>query len=373
MDLPPLSDSERTRYARHLSIPDVGESGQRSLKQASVLLVGSGGLGSPAALYLAAAGIGRIGIVDDDVVDRSNLQRQILHGESWVGKAKTESAADRLSEINPEIRVETHAKRLTPDNGMEIAENYDMILDGSDNFPTRFLTNDIAFFQRKPCVFGSIFRFEGQVSVFAPHLGGPCYRCMLPTLPPPGAAPSCAEAGVLGVLPGVIGSLQAMEAIKLILDIGTPPIGKLICYDALRSSFRTLNIAPHPGCRLCGGSPSIGSIRSYETTADSSCTMASSDLPSITVDELAGRLPESPVIIDVRQPEEHAEASIPGSILIPLGELPDRLAEIPSADRIYVHCKAGGRSARAVALLHEEGMTNCVNVEGGMDAWLNRG
>ena len=372
MEDPTLSDSERARYARHLSIPDVGEAGQRKLKGSSVLLIGSGGLGSPAALYLAAAGVGRLGLVDDDKVDRSNLQRQILHGESWVGKPKIESARARLAEINPEIKVETHAVRLTADNAEEIASSYDLILDGSDNFPTRFLTNDLCFRQKKPCVFGSIFRFEGQVTVFAPHLGGPCYRCMLPTLPPPGAAPSCQEAGVLGVLPGVIGSLQAMEAIKLLLGIGKPPLGNLLCYDALRSSFRNLRIAADPDCRLCGSNPTILDLNNPETTADPSCSM-NSDIPTITVDELAERLPSSPVLIDVRQPEEHAEASIPGSILIPLGELPQRLSEIPQADEVLVHCKAGGRSARAVAFLHEQGRTEAINVAGGMDAWLQRG
>lgn len=371
MELPPLSDSERARYARHLSVPGIGEDGQRRLKASSALLIGSGGLGSPAALYLAAAGIGRLGLVDDDKVDRSNLQRQILHGESWVGKPKTESAMARLAEINPEIQVDPHPVRLTADNAEEIASSYDLILDGSDNFPTRFLTNDVCFLQKKPCVFGSIFRFEGQVTVFAPHLGGPCYRCMLPTLPEPGAAPSCEEAGVLGVLPGVIGSLQAMEAIKLLLGIGDPPLGKLICYDALRSSFRNLRIAPDPGCRLCGNSPSIDQVRNPETTATPSCSM-NPDIPTITVDELAERLADSPVLIDVRQPDEHAEAAIPGSILIPLGDLPNRLSEIPEAKEIFVHCKAGGRSAKAVAFLHQQGITGATNIAGGIDAWLER-
>ena len=372
MDLPPLSDAERARYARHISIPDIGEAGQQKLKHSSVLLIGSGGLGSPAALYLAAAGVGRLGLVDDDQVDRSNLQRQIVHGESWVGKPKTESAASRLKEVNPEVVVEPYQTRLTPENGLQIAASYDLILDGSDNFPTRFLTNDICFIQKKPCVFGSIFRFEGQVTVFAPHLGGPCYRCMLPSLPPPGSAPTCQEAGVLGVLPGVIGSLQAMEAIKFLLGIGRPPLGTLICYDALRSSFRNLRIARNPQCKLCGDSPTIRDIRNPETTANPSCTMPPSDIPSITVDELAAKLPDNPVLIDVRQPEEHAEASIPGSILIPLGELPERFKEIPEADEILVHCKAGGRSAKAVSFLQEQGITGATNVLGGMDAWLAR-
>lgn len=364
-----LSDAERLRYARHLSIPGVGEQGQQRLKESSVLLIGGGGLGSPAALYLAAAGVGRIGLVDDDHVDRSNLQRQILHGESWVGKPKLDSALARLCEINPLVEIEGHAARFSPDNAAALASDYQLILDGSDNFPTRFLSNDVAFFQRKPCVYGSIFRFEGQLTVFAPHLGGPCYRCMLPTLPAPGAAPSCEEAGVLGVLPGVIGSLQAMEAIKLLLGIGEPPLGRLVCYDALHTSFRTLRLARNPRCRLCGEHPEIHSPANPETLASPDCTM--NDQPSITVEELARRIDagETPHILDVRRPEEHAEHSIPGSVLIPLQELPDRLDEVPRDGELLVHCKAGGRSAKAVTLLREAGFDAAVNVEGGMDAW----
>jgi adenylyltransferase/sulfurtransferase len=372
MELPPLTKDEQTRYARHLSIPGVGENGQRRLKASSVLMIGTGGLGSPAALYLAAAGVGRIGLVDDDRVDRSNLQRQILHGESWIGKPKLESARASLSEINPLIQIETHATRFTPENAAEISSKYDLILDGSDNFPTRFLTNDICFLQKKPCVYGSIFRFEGQITVFASHLGGPCYRCMLPELPPPGAAPSCEEAGVLGVLPGIIGSLQAMEAIKLLLNIGAPPLGYLICYDALRTSFRRLRLARNPECRLCGEAPSIHSCDNFETRSKDACTMT--DIPTITVSELAEKLEANPstVIIDVREPEEHAESSIPGSILIPLGELPDRLSEVPSEGELFVHCKLGGRSAKAVTFLQSKGFHGATNVHGGIEAWLQR-
>ncbi|MEM9235654.1 MAG: molybdopterin-synthase adenylyltransferase MoeB [Verrucomicrobiota bacterium] len=367
-----LSKEERARYARHLSIPDIGEEGQLRLKQASVLMIGAGGLGSPAALYLAAAGVGRIGMVDDDQVDASNLQRQILHGESWIGKPKLESAAARLREVNPLIKLEPHAERFTPDNAQGLVDSYDLILDGSDNFPTRFLTNDIGFLKKKPVVYGSIFRFEGQMTVFAPHLGGPCYRCMLPTLPPAGAAPSCEEAGVLGVLPGIIGSLQAMEAIKLLLGAGEPPLGRLVCYDALRTSFRELRLARDPCCRLCGDQPSIHSHDNPETRSNASCTM--SDFPSITVDELASKLSEQPdtVLIDVRNPEEHAETSIPGSRLIPLGKLADRLAEVPREGEVLVHCKLGGRSAKAVAFLQEQGISGATNVEGGIEAWLQR-
>ncbi|BCX49974.1 molybdenum cofactor biosynthesis protein MoeB [Haloferula helveola] len=372
MDDLTLSDAERLRYARHLSIPGVGEEGQLRLKRSSVLLIGTGGLGSPAALYLAAAGVGKLGLVDDDKVERSNLQRQILHGESGVGRPKLESAKERLREINPHIEVVCHESRFTPDNAEKLVAAYDLVIDGSDNFPTRFLSNDACYFARKPLVYGSIFRFEGQLTVFAPHLGGPCYRCMLPTMPPPGAAPSCAEAGVLGVLPGIIGTLQAMEAIKLLLDVGEVPLGKLLCYDALRTSFRTLRLSPDPACKLCSSEASLRSIRNPETLTDPSCTMP--DIPSISVDELDARIRSGKpyVLIDVRQPEEHAEHSIPGGKLIPLDELPGRLEEIPRDGEVLVHCKAGGRSARAVSLMLESGIPGAINVAGGIDAWLKR-
>jgi molybdopterin/thiamine biosynthesis adenylyltransferase/rhodanese-related sulfurtransferase len=369
--MPDLSPEERQRYARHLSIPNVGEDGQRRLKASSVLMIGTGGLGSPAALYLAAAGVGRIGLIDPDTVDRSNLQRQILHGESWVGKPKLESAAARLREINPHVELELHPVRFTPENAMDLVSRYDVVLDGCDNFPTRFLSNDACFQLKKPCVYGSIFRFEGQVTVFAPHLGGPCYRCMLPTLPPPGAAPSCEEAGVLGVLPGVIGSLQAMEVIKLLLGIGEPPLGKLLCYDALTTSFRSLRLRRDPACRLCGDAPSIFTVSNPETTASAACAMPDPSIPSITVEELAARIAagDDHFLIDVRQPEEEAEGTIPGAVLIPLGELPGRLGEIPAGREILVHCKGGGRSAKAVKFLHEAGFPQAVNVAGGIIAW----
>lgn len=373
-DLPSLSAAERERYARHLSIPGIGEEGQRRLKAASVLLIGSGGLGSPAALYLAAAGVGRIGLIDPDTVDRSNLQRQILHGESWVGKPKLESAAARLREINPHVELELHPVRFTPANALDLVALYDVVLDGCDNFTTRFLSNDACFLLKKPCVYGSIFRFEGQLTVFAPHLGGPCYRCMLPSLPPPGAAPSCAEAGVLGVLPGVIGSLQAMETIKLLLGLGEAPLGSLLCYDALSTRFRSLRLRRDPACRLCGDAPSIDSVHNSETMASNSCSLPDPALPSITVDQLAARLAagEKPFILDVRQPEEEAEGTIPGAHLVPLATLPERLDELPRDREILVHCKAGGRSSRAVALLHEAGFPQAVNVAGGITAWNAR-
>jgi adenylyltransferase/sulfurtransferase len=369
--LPPLTPDDLVRYSRHLLIPGVGEEGQRRLKGSSVLMIGTGGLGSPAALYLAAAGVGRIGLVDPDTVDRSNLQRQIVHGESWVGKPKLDSAAARLRELAPHVRLDLHRTRFTPDNAEALAADYDVIVDGSDNFPTRFLSNDVCFFLKKPNVYGSIFRFDGQVAVFAPHLGGPCYRCLLPALPAPGSVPSCDEAGVLGVLPGVIGSLQAMETIKLLLGLGEIPLGKLTCYDALRSSFRTLTLRRDPACKLCGDSPAIHSIHNPETLGSVSCTMTMG-IPTITAAELKHRLAEGfdGILIDVREPHEHAVDHIEGSRLIPLGTLAEALPTLPRDKEILVHCKMGGRSARAVKTLLDAGFENVSNVAGGIDAWL---
>ena len=367
-----LSAAELLRYSRHLLIPAVGEAGQLRLKNAAVLLVGAGALGSPAALYLAAAGVGRLGLVDADVVDASNLQRQILHGESWLGKPKLESAAARLLEVNPHVQVERYPVRFTPENAMEIASAYDILVDGSDNFPTRFLTNDTAFLLKKPLVYGAIHRFEGQTGVFAPHLGGPCYRCLLPHLPAPGSVPSCQEAGVLGVLPGIIGSLQAMETLKLILGIGVVPLGKLTCYEALNSAFRSLKLNRDPQCRLCGDHPEIHSVSNAETTASTACDFTSDTMESITTTQLRALLAGKfdGLLIDVREPDEYAVAHIEGSRLIPLKTLPDELASLPTDREILVHCKAGGRSARAVQLLLDHGFIRVKNVAGGMDAWL---
>jgi molybdopterin/thiamine biosynthesis adenylyltransferase/rhodanese-related sulfurtransferase len=367
-----LSKEELLRYSRHLLIPGVGPEGQLRLKNASVLMIGTGGLGCPAALYLAAAGVGRLGLVDPDTVDVSNLQRQILHGESWIGKPKLESAENRLREINPHLKIDHHPVRFTPENAIQLAESYDIILDGCDNFPTRFLTNDTAFFLKKPLIYGAIHRFEGQASVFASHLGGPCYRCMLPDLPPPGSVPSCNEAGVLGVLPGVIGSLQAMETIKLILGIGKPPLGKLTVYDALNSSFRSISLRRDPGCRLCGDHPEITGVANPETLAPSYCEITNDHMETITTSELRARLAGNfqGLLIDVREPDEHTIANIPEATLIPLGSLQNHLDKLPKDREILVHCKAGGRSARAVNLLLANGFTDVKNVEGGMDAWL---
>ena len=346
-----LSAEEKARYSRHLLIPEIGEAGQLRLKNSSVLLIGAGGLGSPAALYLAAAGVGRLGLLDPDTVDSSNLQRQLLHSDATVGKAKTESAAVRLRETNPHIALDLHPVRFTPENAIAIAENYDIILDGSDNFPTRFLANDTAFFLKKPLIYGAIHRFDGQMTVFAPHLGGPCYRCLLSEIPAPGSVPSCAEAGVLGVLPGIIGSLQAMEAIKLLLGIGEPPLGKIMIYDALRTSFRSLKLPHDPACRLCGESPTITSVSNPETNANPSC-----------------EIPDA-LLIDVREQDEWEIDHIPQARLIPLQTIPAHADALPKDTEIIIHCKAGMRSARACEYLMSLGFENVTNATGGLDAF----
>ena len=368
----PLSPAELQRYSRHLLIPSIGQDGQLRLKNAAVLLVGCGALGSPAAMYLAAAGVGRLGLVDADAVELSNLQRQILHGESWVGKSKLESAAARLAEINPHIHIDAHPTRFTPENAMAIAADYDLIVDGTDNFPTRFLTNDTAYFLRKPLVYGAVHRFEGQVTVFAPHRGGPCFRCMLPDLPAPGSVPSCAEAGVLGVLPGIIGSIQALEALKLLLGIGEPPLGQLTAYDALSSRFRTFTLRRDPHCRLCGDSPVIHDVNNPQTTAQVTCTTPLSPMQTITASELRSLLSGDfqGLLIDVREPHEHAMARIDGSRLIPLGTLMEHIDMLPADRDIIIHCKMGMRSARACEMLMARGFTRVTNLTGGIDAWL---
>lgn len=370
-----LSRDELLRYSRHLLIPAVGEAGQVRLKNSSVLLIGTGALGSPSAMYLAAAGVGHITLIDPDVVDATNLQRQILHGESWIGKSKLESASARLREINPHVEVTLQPVRFTPENAIRLAETHDVIVDGSDNFPTRFLTNDTAFLLKKPLVYGAIHRFEGQAGVFAPHLGGPCYRCLLPSMPAPGSVPSCQEAGVLGVLPGIIGSIQAMETLKLLLGIGTIPLGKLTVYDALNSSFRTIKLNRDPSCRLCGDQPDIHSVSNAETNASATCSTSSDDMDSITTAELRDLLDSGlkGLLIDVREPHEHAIANIEGARLIPLATLEGEIANLPKDQDIYVHCKSGMRSARAVNLLRANGFTRAINVSGGIDAWLKGG
>jgi adenylyltransferase/sulfurtransferase len=363
----PLSEAERSRYARHLTLPEVGPEGQRRLKASRVLCLGAGGLGSPVTMYLAAAGIGEIGLVDDDRVDFSNLQRQILHGTSDVGRLKIDSARDRLAEINPEVRVTTFETRFTAENAAAIAEPYDLIIDGTDNFPTRYLSNDLAVLTKKPNVYGSIYRFEGQVSVFAPHLGGPCYRCLFPEPPAPGLVPSCAEGGVLGILPGIVGAMQANEAVKLLLGLGEPLIGRLVHFDALAFRFREIKLRRDPHCAVCGDSPTLTKLQDLEFT----CDMNPPSLPEIDVHQLKDRLDQGTpfVLLDVREPAEIEVACLPGSVKIPLGELPARLGELDPSGEVIIHCKAGGRSAKALQLLLDSGFTKACHVQGGINAW----
>ena len=362
-----LTTDEKKRYARHLTIPDVGMEGQKRLKAAKVLCVGAGGLGSPVTMYLAAAGIGEIGLVDFDRVDFSNLQRQILHATGDVGKLKTDSAFERLSGINPEVKVTTYEEAINGQNAAAIAEPYDLIIDGTDNFTTRYLTNDLAVLTGKPNIYGSIYRFEGQVTIFAPHLGGPCYRCLFPEPPEPGQVPSCAEGGVLGVLPGVIGCLQANEAIKLILGIGDPIIGRLLHFDALSFRFREIKLRRDLECAVCGEEPTIQELKEIVFN----CEMREHPLREIDVHQLKARLENnrSVVLLDVREPAEVEVGKIEQSIVIPLGELPDRVGELDPGAETIIHCKAGSRSAKALAILNESGFVDACHVQGGITAW----
>ena len=372
---PALSNREVARYSRHLIMPEVGMDGQLKLKSARVLCVGAGGLGSPVALYLAAAGVGRLGIVDFDVVDYSNLQRQIIHGTPDVGRLKLDSAKDRLNAINPEVTIVTHEVALSSDNALDILGGYDIIVDGTDNFPTRYLVNDACVLLGKPNVYGSIFRFEGQASVFATK-NGPCYRCLYPEPPPPGLVPSCAEGGVLGILPGVVGTIQATEAVKLIIGAGEPLINRFLIYDALRMRFRELKLRRDPECPMCGDNPTVRELVDYEQfcgvtpVADSE----GGDGGDTTVEELKARIDQKAdvFILDVREPQEFQICRIPGSTLIPVGDLPKRLAELKGQDTIVVHCKSGGRSAKAVTLLHEAGFRRVQNLRGGILAWIDK-
>lgn len=368
-----LSPEEHARYARHLCLPEVGEFGQIKLKQASVLIIGTGGLSSPAALYLAAAGVGRLGLVDADLVELSNLQRQLLHTDANVGRAKVDSAAERLRQANPHISLDIHRLRFEPEKAIDIAENYDIILDGSDNFPTRYLASDTAYFLKKPLIYGAIHRFDGQMTVFAPHLSAPCFRCFMPEMPDSSAMPNCSEAGVLGVLPAIIGSLMAMEAIKLILGLGKPPLGELLVYDSLQTSFRTLKFSADPSCRLCGKEPSIGSVLNQETIPAPTCSLFQS-MQTITAAELKARL-DAPnfdaLLIDVREIEEWEMIHIPEARLIPLQTIPSQAASLPKNGEIIIHCKAGMRSAKACEYLSALGFSNVINVSGGMDEFQN--
>lgn len=368
-----LSREEVLRYSRHLILPDVGLEGQRKLKAASVLVVGSGGLGSPICLYLAAAGVGRIGIVDYDVVDLSNLQRQILHSTPRIGTPKVESARKRLQELNPHVQVETCNEVLTSENMERIAAGYDILVDGTDNFPTRYLLNDYAALSGKPYVYGSIFRFEGQVSVFDARQG-PCYRCLFPEPPPPGMVPTCAEGGVMGILPGTIGTLQATEAIKLILGIGSPLIGRLLLYDALEGSFQTIQLRKNPACVVCGEHPTITHLIDYEQFCGAPAYRPTeTPLQSWDIEpcQLAERLRhgEHICLLDVREAVEQQVSSLPGALHIPYGHLSSRLNELPKNGEIVVFCRTGSRSAYAVQLLHGQGFTNAKNLRGGINAW----
>jgi molybdopterin/thiamine biosynthesis adenylyltransferase/rhodanese-related sulfurtransferase len=361
-----MTNDERVRYSRHLIMPEVGAEGQRRLKAARVLCIGAGGLGSPAALYLAAAGVGKIGIVDLDDVDLSNLQRQILHGTKDVGRKKLDSARDRLRDINPNIDVAPHECRLSAANAGDIIADYEIVIDGSDNFPTRYLSNDVCVFEGKPNIYGAVFRFDGQSAVFASHLGGPCYRCLFPDPPPPESVPNCAQAGVLGVLPGIIGMIQAIEAIKLILGTGEPLIGRLLHFDALKMKFREFNVRRDPLCPVCGDHPTITAPIDYEQF----CGVAA-NVPAISVQELKRKLDaREPIqLIDVREQFESEIAKINNARLIPLGELPDRLHELDRENDMVVHCHTGKRSAQAVQLLRGAGFRNVFNLEGGIDRW----
>ena len=365
-----LSEEERRRYSRHIMLPELGVAGQEKLKAARVLCLGAGGLGSPAALYLAAAGVGTIGIVDDDHVALSNLHRQLLHGTNDLGRPKTESARDRLASVNPNVLVRLHACRFESGNAQEILRDYDLIVDGTDNFATRYLSNDVAVFAGKPNVYGSIFRFDGQATVFAPHLGGPCYRCLFPEPPPPGEVPSCAEAGVLGVLPGIVGTLQATEVIKLILGIGESLIARLLHFDALKMKFREFNLRRDPDCPVCGEHPTIRAPIDYEMFCQGAPDLTAA-VPQIPVRELQARMSSGRpfILLDVREPFEFEMARIEGANLIPLGELPARYPELDRAREIFVFCHSGVRSERAAEFLRSAGFAKVANVAGGIDAW----
>jgi adenylyltransferase/sulfurtransferase len=379
-DLTALSNEEIARYSRHLIMPEVGMEGQRRLKSASVLMIGTGGLGAPLGMYLAAAGVGRLGIVDFDVVDHSNLQRQIIHGTRDVGRPKIASARDRLQDINPHVRIETYETRLSSENALALFRDYDIIVDGTDNFPTRYLVNDACVLTGKPNVYGSIFRFEGQASVFWAQRGA-CYRCLYPEPPPAGLVPSCAEGGVLGVLPGIVGAIQANETIKLILGGGSRPlINRLLLFDAWQMRFRELKLRKDPACPICGENPTIKELIDYEEfcglkpVAQETNQTEEQKMEEITATELKARLDRGDdiQIIDVREPNEYEIARIPNTTLIPLGQVTSRMSEIDQSRETVVHCKMGGRSAKAIEALKRAGYTGRLfNLKGGITAWSN--
>ena len=369
-----LNNDEILRYSRHLIMPEVGMEGQLKLKQAKVLCIGAGGLGSPLALYLAAAGVGTLGIVDFDVVDFTNLQRQIIHGTSDVGRKKLDSAADTLSEINPNVEVRKFDTRLSSANALELFRQFDIIADGTDNFPTRYLVNDACVLTGKPNVYGSIFRFEGQASVFATK-DGPCYRCLYPEPPPPGLVPSCAEGGVLGILPGLVGLIQATETIKLILGSGEPLVGRLLLVDALAMRFRELKLRKNPDCPVCGAHPTVTELIDYNQFCGirGEEAAAPSTIKDMTVEELKQRLDKGDdlFVLDVREAHEYQICNL-GGYLIPLNVLPKRVSELDSSREIVIHCKMGGRSAKAVDFLKQSGFTRVHNLAGGITAWAER-
>jgi len=370
-----LSADDLARYSRHLLLPELKAEGQLRIKAARVLCIGAGGLGSPAALYLAAAGVGKIGLVDFDRVDISNLQRQILYGTKDVGRKKLEVASERIHDTNPRVDVVSYDCRFTSENAQEIIAPYDVIIDGSDNFPTRYLSNDVCVFARKPNIYGSVSRFEGQASVFAPHLGGPCYRCLFPEPPPPGAAPNCAEAGVLGVLPGIIGLVQATEALKLIVGAGEPLVGRFLIFDALKMNFRDFKLRRDAECPVCGQHPTIFRPIDYERFCGAQTASAASEsadaVPSVSAKELKRKMDsrEMLTLVDVREPWEYGIAQITGSRLIPLGELEKRLKELPREGILVIQCHSGARSEQGAKLLQQAGFGNVYNLEGGIEAW----
>ncbi len=371
-----LNDEQMQRYSRHILLPDVGLAGQERLRSASVLCIGAGGLGSPILMYLAAAGIGRIGIVDFDRVELTNLQRQVIHGTGDVGRLKTESAQEAVGRINPDVKVELYNTRIQSVNALDIIRPYDVVVDCTDNFPTRYLTNDTCVLLGKPNVYGSISHFEGQASVFAPHLGGPCYRCLFPEPPPPGSVPSCAEGGVLGVLPGLIGSIQATEILKLALGKGQPLIGRLLIVDALQMRFRELKLRRDPQCPLCGEKPSITKLIDYEQFCGLKPAVAAAPTnpDEVTVHDMKRAL-ETPAlgitVIDVREPNEHRMAHIEGVRLIPLSAFSCRFTELDPNQKLYIHCKSGARSLKAMQFLRNQGFKDVKSVRGGILAWSN--
>jgi molybdopterin/thiamine biosynthesis adenylyltransferase/rhodanese-related sulfurtransferase len=372
--LPALTKDEVLRYSRHLILPEVGMEGQQKLKAAKVLCIGAGGLGSPLALYLAAAGVGTLGIVDFDIVDVTNLQRQILHTTDDVGRRKLDSAADKLKALNPHLNLLTYETRLTSENALELLAQFDMVADGTDNFPTRYLVNDACVLTGKPNIYGSIFRFEGQASVFATE-DGPCYRCLYPEPPPPGLVPSCAEGGVLGTLPGLVGVIQATEVIKLILGQGDPLVGRLLLVDALGMKFRELKLRKNADCPVCGTNPTIRQLIDYNEFCGirGQESAAGPSVPEITVEALKSKLDagENVLVLDVREPHEYQICNI-GGYLIPLGDLPKRIGELEPGRETVVHCRSGVRSAKAVYQLQRAGFANVTNLQGGILAWAEK-